>query len=1058
MSVARYCPLSALLVSVAAILAVPALAQPRGPGKFVLLPLKIIPLQGVNPDKWDNSLAFTHDTGEFPLMENGKQIGTRHGSCAGLVWKLEARRTLPDGRACSVTMRWETSEPPRELPWGAKLRVSLKGAATGDPPLEAGPVGGHGWVQGTDHEAWIGHTGGKFVGSAEAAGEFTLDNELGSTIQVYGGGSTWVGVPIDKSFGYSVFWKYKWVPGENPKPPVEKPTPQSQTLTARPYWAGPGTTVDVDLLGDAQIPDPKIDFGPGIEQYAAPQNVQVQDSTRPNLTAVGYRCHLRLRPDVRLGERTVTVTGSDGTVSKASFLVQPLVLVLDIDGLRHDVLQQCLTGEPVATSNTQPVAQSLHRIFGDRVGPRQDGELRLTQFEHGFVLDDAITVFPSYTFPAQASFIMGSEPGVHGIPGNAIFDRMTKINHGFDGSESPVYFMNDAMNVYEKGLANDLLEGPSVYDSLRQAGTPQTSLSVFHQYHAGQVAGEFLRPDVIDQGLFLPAGTTNQYDRNACEALEGRLARLPTLSSTTLPKLKEWPSVIWLYLPGVDHFAHAAEHIPGLSQLPDVLRRALQMDTPTKQLASYVNSVDTQLSGILNSLGKCPGAIVMVVSDHGHTDIRDAHDISWDHLQRVLGDEYNVWQALWNIDKCDVVARLNSGVAHVYVNNVSHKQNARCGEHWAEKPSFERVLEVAKRFDLYKDMAIPGLPKGSNPNFDMVLVRNAERDGWKGPYYVYSLGQGGEVEDIRTYLRRTNNAFGVRLGWSNTPQDIDFIADRLTCMSCERSGDVVVLPYYAPPMRLRKPGEVYFHFTGGAYASQHGSMSMDDMNMSFAVAQPGGADPENLLTVLRTAIAHPARPRILDVSSVAAAFCGVSFRGADHPAAATGTTPPVVNGKPSDRQDGKKEPPVVDLDKQTQPQGPLSELDRLAQSAGTVQVTPEARKQARQARDLANDLAVEGKWAEAEAAWLKTVQLDPTESAWWNNLGNAYMSQEKWPQAETAFRVVVRLEPEEGWSHMGLANVLIRAGKKQEAIKELQEAKRLGDEDAQEMLDELEQE
>jgi predicted AlkP superfamily pyrophosphatase or phosphodiesterase len=74
----------------------------------------------------------------------------------------------------------------------------------------------------------------------------------------------------------------------------------------------------------------------------------------------------------------------------------------------------------------------LTRLMGKPVGPAA-GPPRCLEFEHGLLVQDAITTFPSYTFPAQASLVTGVEPGVHGIVGNALFDRATQTNLGFDG-------------------------------------------------------------------------------------------------------------------------------------------------------------------------------------------------------------------------------------------------------------------------------------------------------------------------------------------------------------------------------------------------------------------------------------------------------------------------------------------------------------------------------------------------------------------------------------------------------------------------------------------------
>ncbi|MBS1213382.1 MAG: hypothetical protein H6R26_1999, partial [Proteobacteria bacterium] len=722
-----------------------------------------------------------------------------------------------------------------------------------------------------------------------------------------------------------------------------------------------------------------------------------------------------------------------------------------------------------------PIAANLHRIFGYVTGQRQEGALRLTQFQRGFILDDAITIFPSYTFPSQASFVMGTEPGVHGLPGNAIFDRMTKTNYGFDGSEKATYFVGQAMDVYYKELAGKLLQGDSIYSALLNATPPQRALSIFHQFRSGLQAEWYVLPDIIDQALFVPAATTHHYDRNATEELEKQLKRLPSPTSATLSRLSEWFSLIWLYLPGVDHYAHASERSVGLEQTPDAkVKVTLNSDTATKELSKYVGYIDPFLEKILDFLENYPGTIVMIVSDHGHTDTREAHDISWEPLRQVMGDKYNMWDTGKDIDNCDVVARLNSGAAHIYVNKVAYGQGACCGQNWNEKPDYWRVRAVASRFENYntKWNPIPGLA-GTPPYFDLILTRETARDGWNGPYYVYDPSQPDPFVDIRSYLRRTNNEFGARLGWSNTPQDIDFIADRINAMSCERSGDVVVLPHYPPPARLRKAGESYYHFTGADYASQHGSLSIDDMNMSFAVAQLGCPNPDNLLSVLRQTIANPARPRILDVSSTAAGFCGIKFRGksapsgaADVPAPAATHNPPMPPvTAPSAHTPPQAKPPAppgptplgpvtADASRQTS-QRANPELGQLASGAGKGQVTPEAEKRSWAQADQANGFREQGKLPEAKAAMLKALQHNPNAWYLWDGLSDLCLQDQTWPDAETALRAASRLAPNNGRLHLKLAQVLITEQKRDEAISEARQAQRLGAEGAKQVLEML---
>jgi tetratricopeptide (TPR) repeat protein len=103
----------------------------------------------------------------------------------------------------------------------------------------------------------------------------------------------------------------------------------------------------------------------------------------------------------------------------------------------------------------------------------------------------------------------------------------------------------------------------------------------------------------------------------------------------------------------------------------------------------------------------------------------------------------------------------------------------------------------------------------------------------------------------------------------------------------------------------------------------------------------------------------------------------------------------------------------------------------------------------------AEEYAAEGKWPQAEVEYRAALKAHPASSECWNDLGNAFFEQGKWQDAEKAHRAAVRLDPKESFFHAQLALDLLRQNRKPEALKEANEAKRLGLED-HEVFDELE--
>lgn len=808
----------------------------------------------------------------------------------------------------------------------------------------------------------------------------------------------------------SLYYKYVADAQEEPAPTAEKPRPKE--VRAVPAFAGPGSMLEVDLEADVPLTDAKADFGPGITQYGEPTE-----------KGKALNCRIRIAPDAALGEREVKLTFPDGATSKAVFTVHPLVVVIDIDGLRPDVFEAAVRGgqaeswwERLKGNATRPPVPQLSRLMGK---PLQSvgGPPRCLEFEHGLLVQDAITTFPSYTFPAQASFVTGVEPGVHGIPGNAIFDRATQTNFGFDGAEKPTFFGSQAMGVYSEGLAAKQLQAPTIYEQL-----PVAPLVVWHQFTTGVSDDRWKRADLLDQVLYLRPSTTQAYDRNATEELLKVVQRLAPTDEQPASAGK-LPGLIWLYLTTVDHYGHLKDD-----------------DMVARQIRHYCDYVDSNLQAVFDFFERYPGTIFLVVSDHGQTDIRAAQDIGWDKWKRVLGANYTMWTPGANEARCDTVVRLNSGLAHVYLNAVSAADEPDCGKSWPQAPAFDRVVELGDRIAQWDHLGIVGLPAG--PYWDLILVRNAERDGWNGPYQVLIPSTLDEprprTEPLASYLRRTNNAFGVRLGWQNTPDDIAFITERINSLSCQRAGDIVVLPHYVPPQPLRREGENYYHFTGDSYTGQHGSFSTDDMRMTFAIAQLKRENSSGLLEILRGAMANPARPRILDVSSTVAALCGERFRGRLHVAqqgAGAGTTwTPTATATPPATTPTSQPAPL-----------PPADVTVLARLAGKVIITADASRQAVAVAAEAAKLMAVGEFARAEALWLKALQLDPNSVTAWLGLGRNYSEDDKNAEAVRATRVAVQLKPNDHGTHHALALALLLDGKREEAVKEARRAKELGD-------------
>jgi len=78
--------------------------------------------------------------------------------------------------------------------------------------------------------------------------------------------------------------------------------------------------------------------------------------------------------------------------------------------------------------------------------------------------------------------------------------------------------------------------------------------------------------------------------------------------------------------------------------------------------------------------------------------------------------------------------------------------------------------------------------------------------------------------------------------------------------------------------------------------------------------------------------------------------------------------------------------------------------------------------------------------AETMAAYRKAVELDPTSSGAWLNLGTVYFNQRQWEQAEASYRKALEVRPNYGLAHYNLGNLYDETGRTQEAIEQYKKA------------------
>ncbi len=109
---------------------------------------------------------------------------------------------------------------------------------------------------------------------------------------------------------------------------------------------------------------------------------------------------------------------------------------------------------------------------------------------------------------------------------------------------------------------------------------------------------------------------------------------------------------------------------------------------------------------------------------------------------------------------------------------------------------------------------------------------------------------------------------------------------------------------------------------------------------------------------------------------------------------------------------------------------------------GVVTVSPTAGGAYEEAiglMDRGDDLAAKGRFAEAERLYRQALTLSPKIADGWQSLGKACLVQKKWQEAVKAFRQAVKLTDEAEF-HADLAEALLRAGQRDEAVTEARTA------------------
>lgn len=375
------------------------------------------------------------------------------------------------------------------------------------------------------------------------------------------------------------------------------------------------------------------------------------------------------------------------------------VIIIAIDGLKQETLLSYL----------QRAGGKRKGGLHDLLGINSDGYgIVLTK---GVAVQQAVTVFPSFTYPSWTSMFTGVHPGAHGITGNNLFFRDRGIARYYTE-----YHLDALRAQVDKNFFSDDINQriKTLHEYVKAAGGQ--SIVVHNMVTRGSLA---VKPDF---------DTLWSYQRNHSEAVDENslweaVHALDTFSKgPELPK-PVLPSVFTLYFAGLDHVEHVAwEGVGGkgaeearlayLDHLDSLIAKFFTGDpaitrnhfeNPTSE---PVRADPIAWAGIMNTPA-WQHTLLVLASDHGHTPVRWVEALGFEDLKLVFkelsenqGVAYNleqpslinetVWskvQALWGLveegeisRQANVVATLNGGTLGLHLK-------PRDGP-WSQRPNY----------------------------------------------------------------------------------------------------------------------------------------------------------------------------------------------------------------------------------------------------------------------------------------------------------------------------------------------------------------------------------
>ena len=502
------------------------------------------------------------------------------------------------------------------------------------------------------------------------------------------------------------------------------------------------------------------------------------------------------------------------------------VLVLALDGVGQDALTDALAAGDLP---------ALGALFG---GARDSAGRGGGLYEQAVIANQVASVFPSETVPGWAAVFTGAPPARSGVPGNEWFDRDSAAVYA--PVPVSVFTLEHTLAVWTDSLLSGAIAAPTVYER----ADLRSHVSLAFVYRGADL---LTPPDASDVGGVAEAavetvfgGVDEAYAELDEDAWEGVRRGVEAYG---LPDLQV------AYFPGPDLVAHA--------QGPEARYDYLRDD---------VDPLVGRVLDLYRERGALGSTTVVVVSDHGHTEVLEDDRHSLDTggadeppaLLDALGWRVHDFEIGPVASDADVVMTYNEAVATLTVADRSTCPEPGDACDWTAPPRLEEdVLPLARALQAASASADTAAVGGLSGTLDLVLARASDPSGRTSP--PFRVLYDGELVPVADYLARVPRpdlvAFEERLSWlTNGPLG-------------HRAGDVLLLAKAGAGWPL----DERFYF-GSPRRSAHGSAAPSDSYVALAVAREG-ASGAVLRETVRAAVGEA--PTQLDVTRLVLALLGV---------------------------------------------------------------------------------------------------------------------------------------------------------------------------------------